>query len=251
MRLLDQNNKIIETLKNLYSANYEQIKDLNYKSYVSYLIDNNQVIFDKNTGEQLFWMDEFEIKNLIDSLKNFHLSSLFEATIKMAIDEEKIKIDLKNDLISILFALKNKNLDKFPNIKRQALFITYGDFPQAWCCMYGEGNFPILKEPTYFNYDYSNELFIPDITLDYSKLWKDLINLEKVIDENDLYNQLINESEKFRALINTYVYKTYLLLNEIFEENKDELFKGFPIKKPFYVFANQHDCEPINLFIIE
>jgi hypothetical protein len=251
MRIIGQKQNIYNTLLELYNSNYNQIKDLDYKSYASILIEKNPVCFDRTSGEQVMWMDENEVKELKDSLKNFHLTSTFNKAIKINVNEDEIKLSLKKDLIKILSALKTKNSEKHKNIERQVLFITYADYPKAWCYMYGEGEFPILKKPEYFDFDFSNELFLFGINIDYSIIWKDLTNLEELIDEYDLYNQLVNDSNLFDALIKSYVYKTYLLLFEVFEENEEELFKGHSLKKPFYIYGNEHDCEKTNIYIIE
>ena len=48
------------------------------------------------------------------------------------------------------------------------------------------------NEPEYFKYNNSNELFLPDLKIDFSVLSKNLIELEALIDLNNLYNQLIS-----------------------------------------------------------
>jgi hypothetical protein len=249
MRIVGDN-KIYSTLKRLFNINYNMVENLDYNAFVFEIIENNPILFGSDPNNQMFLMDDIEIEELKKSLKNLQLSKIFSGAVELKIDEDFIKYELKKDLLKIFSAYKIETLEKNPNIKRQALFITYTDFPEAWCAFAGEDNYPILDEPQYFEYDYTNELFLPNLTIDFTKIWKKLILLDEAIEQNDLFNQLV-DTEKYNALINAYVYKTYIMLYEVLAENKHQLFDGFPIKKPFYVFANQHDCEPINIFIIE
>jgi|GEM_PF-1941657 len=250
MRIVGQNNNIKSTLKKLFDSHFNTIKNLDYNSFVKETIENNPVVFNFNVNELTYFNDENEIQLLKDSQKDFHFSSIFNSSIKMDIEENLIKTKFKKDLKVVLNTLKKESLEKFSDLKRQALFLTHSDFPYAWGFLYGKGKFPILKKPEYFKFDYSNELFLADLKIDYSLIWSNFLALEKAILEKDLYNQISN-TDIFNSLRASYVYKAYLLLFDVLNENQEELFEGFPLKKPFYIYGNEHGCEPINLFIIE
>jgi hypothetical protein len=250
MRVIGQNDSIRSTLKKLFDNQFDSIKHLDYNTFVHETIKNNPTVYNLNAQDFISSNDESEIQALKDSLKNFQFASIFNSCIKMNIDEDLIKSNLKQDLKVSLNDLKRESLEKYPDIKRQALFLTFCDYPNAWVALYGEGEYPVLKKPEYLKFYSPNELILFDYKIDYSLAWKNLTALETAINEIDLYNQICY-TDTYNALRESYIFKTYLLLFDVFNRHQDELFEGFPIKKPFYIYGNEHDCEPINIFIIE
>lgn len=251
MRVVDQTENIKNTLHNLFDSNYDKIRNLSYKNFVSYLLDNNEVFFELNSKELIYDIDDEDIQRLKDSLKNFKLASIFEKAVRFECDETQIKQSFKKELLIIFSKLKKENLNKFNNLKRQGLFFSYGQTQQAWFTLYGKGNFPLLKEPKYFDYDYSQELFIQNQIFNLSELNQPLINLEAIIDELDLYNELLDDNEIVNSIYNAYHFKLFILINEVITENKNEIFSGLAIQKPFYIYGNQHGGELINIHILE
>ncbi|ARV08149.1 hypothetical protein BTO05_00275 [Winogradskyella sp. PC-19] len=251
MEVVGQSENIRKNLQYLFDKNFNRVKSLNYKNFVDYLIDNNEIVLNNYTREVYFRMDEIEITEVKNSLKNFKISSIFEKLVKFEFDEILLKNNLKSDLKKIISKLQRENLDKFDSLERQVLFISFDNLSESWCSIYGKGDFPILKNPEYFDYDYSNQLFQFEKKIDSTSFSKPLFDFERIVDELDLYNQLINDFELYNCIYESYKYKYFLLLNEVLSENDGELFKNFPIIKPFYIYGNEHDCEYINLHIIE
>ena len=173
----------------------------------------------------------------------------YEKAIGFDIHETEIINEFSENLISSFKKIK-KGIRKIEDSKIQIILLTYDFEPYAWISGFGEGNYPILEKPEDFDFNYKKDFFEILGRIDYSKIWSNLIELEECLEEAEIFHDVF-ETDFYQSLRNSYIYKTYLLLNKAFELNKGELFNGLDIKKPLFIYGHEHDCEKINVFCYE
>ena len=243
-------NSVKVTLENLYLRNKKKVSEISIIDILNKLITDNPEALDLNSGETVNLHDEEEIENFQLAIKNKKLAEKFNYAKELDFDESQIINGLMQDLINSFSVAKEKLIGNESQEKNQIIFLEHNYQPYAYLCGYGEGDYPILKNPEYLNGFHQNEFYNGVGNIDYSPIWKSLINLIALLEELEI-DDAVRENELFVALEKMTLYKTYLLINRALEELGENLFSNMHIKKPLFIFGNEHDCEPINIYVLE
>ena len=237
-------------LENLYLENKNSLEDISFKKILENLINEMPQVFDFNTGKTSNLFNKKEIKNLKEASLNQKLNEQFDKVKQINLDEPKIinslKIDLKDSFLIVQNKIANKNLEE----KNQIIFLEHDYHANAYLCGFGEGNYPILKAPEYIHNYHKNEFYNGVGNIDYSPIWKDFNEFLKLLKNLKIYESIRYE-EFFQSLKKVTLYKTYLLLYQAFDELGENLYENIPIKKPLFIYGNEHDCYPINIYVFE
>ncbi|TCI93639.1 hypothetical protein [Tenacibaculum sp. M341] len=243
------NQKINSNLKSLFLENFKEIQYASLLQWLDLLEVENPDIYSINDEKMVKLYDQSVIENFKLVKGNKKLLECYEKAIAFDINETEIINGFSGDLISSFEKIK-KGIRKIEDSKIQIILLTYSFEPHAWISGFGEGNYPILEKPKHFDFNYKNDFFEMMGHVDYSKIWSNLIELEECLEEAEIFDDIF-DTDFFQSLRNSYIYKTYLLLNKAFEQNKTKLFNGLDFKKPLSIYGHEHDCEKINVFCYE
>ena len=209
----------------------------------------NPDVFSLDEQRTVKLYDQSILSNFDNAKNNQRLVECYEKTIKLAFNETEIINGFVSDLKSS-FKKINNGIKIIEDSKIQIIILTYDFEPYAWISGFGEGNYPILEKPEYFDFNYQKDFFEILGRVDYSKVWHNLIKLAEYLEEAEIYDDVF-ETEFYQNLRNCYIFKTYLFLNQAFNIVEAELFSGLNIKKPLLVYGNEHDCEKMNIYCYE
>tara|TARA_R110001583_G_scaffold60219_14_gene179049 strand:- start:129 stop:860 length:732 start_codon:yes stop_codon:yes gene_type:complete len=241
-------NDILHSLENLLSESLFHIKGATINEIISNYIDQTNLHY-LSIGIKHYLDDEEPIE--LNKLKdNPELKESFRKALEFKIDENKIISNFKSELQKAYAEIKLKVQSENKGIKNQAVFLEYDFLPIASICGYDKGTYPILKTPKYLDFYPKNELYIAFEKIDYSSAWKELILFNNIAEKYEI-DDCIYESDIYEALKNAYIFKTYILLHKAFDSLGITLFDGIEIEKPFMIYGNEHDCEPISIYSFE
>ena len=243
------NQKIISNLENLFNNNYKEIQHPAIGQWLDLLKAENPDVFCLNEQKIVQLYDKSILSNFEKAKENTKLVECYENAINININEEEIIKGFSKDLKSS-FEIIKEGIKKVEDSKMQIILITYAFEPYAWISGFGEGNYPILEKPEYFDFYFQKDFFEILGRIDYSHVWSNLIKLEEYLEEADIYDDIL-DTVFFQNLKDCYIYKTYLLLNTAFKNNQEEIFSGLDIKKPLFVYGNAHGGENINIYSYE
>ena len=255
------NETVLDNLKALYDDYKSYVLDWPLDKIVSVILRNDKEWYNVNTQEitQLYGEQSLEEVSLIRD--NKEIQALYARALQLSFDEDVIKERFKKDL-KAAFSIINEIIER-DKIKSpcQIIFLEHDYEPEFFLHGYGakeDGkDYPILEKPSYFDYNYNIAVFEAVERIDYSVLIQPIIALEKLIEEINTDDSLIyfmdtkTGKEPFQELKKLYELKAYILLHEVFKEIGDELFKRLPVKKPLFIYGNEHDCESMNIFVYE
>jgi hypothetical protein len=243
-----KNTQIQENLNSLYLHHFKVVSSYTLNKFINDYItewDNHY----KSIGIKNY-KDDDEVKELLNFAKNKKINEEFINVKMINIDESKVVEDFKNQIIQSIKRYESDLTETKSGVTFQSLFIEDDYFPTGFISLYGKGNFKVTNLPEYIDFDYNNLLFNENCKVDYFPVMEKFVNFMKIVEEVGLDNYIF-DSELYDSLSNMYRYKTYLLLHFAFKDIDLDVFKGIKIKKPFYVFANEHDCEVSNIFIFD
>ena len=246
------NAEIKSNLEILLNSNLEVIRNSSIEKMFNELIreNDNPKSIRINLGVISSYFDNDEIKSFKKGKNNSELISVFDKLKKMVFNEKAIVDKLKSDIKASIPLLKNKIDSENKGFKNQIIFLEYDDVPNAYFCGFGKGNYPVLKKPEHFKFNFREELYAGIGKVDYSNIWKELISFNEILEGLDIYYQVWN-SELYQNLLNSIRFKTYLFLHEAFDQIGIKSFDGIEIEKPLMIYGNEHDCEPINIYAFQ
>lgn len=244
------NSNVKLNLERLFNSKFELIKNISVISFFEELINENPMAFDIASGAITGLYDENEIDNFKKAKKDPKLISAFEKAKEISCDEDLIVSNFKKDILISISEIKNNLNVESKNFKNQIIFLEHDYQPFALFCGFGPGNYPILEEPTYFDFNWQEELYCGVGKIDYSIVWNDFVILNEILEENEVFDQIL-DTDLYQNLSNSLKFKTYLLVHEAFKQLGIEIFNGIEIKIPLYIYGNEHDCEAINIFVFE
>lgn len=244
------NSTVKNNLENLFKKNFDLVRSLSIQDILNDLIENNDDAFDIGRGVVTKLYEEEDIAIIESAKRNSQLTEVFESVKAKLVANEKFIESFKKDIITSIKLLKEKVVKENKGFKIQIILLEYDFEPYFYFCGFGEGNYPILEKPKYIDYNHHQQLFNGDAKVDFSNFWKEKIRLERLLDELELSDMLMN-SEIYDALNQSYHFKTFLLLHEAFNRISLSVFQGIPIKLPLFIYGNEHDCSEMNVFIYE
>ncbi len=242
------NDQVRSNLNTLYAYGEKSIKGLTYANYVDDLIKNNPTAYniDTNTFGKLY--DDKDILDLKKAKENKELTIAFKEAFALEFDDYSLKEKLKKDVVNSFSLISPYTLEH----SCQIIFLEHDFEPMSWLCGYAENNskkkYPILESPKYFDYDI--ELFAGIGKVDYSLTWNKMIRLDGIVEKLDLDNK-VDGSSAYEDLHRMHQLKMYILLHEVFTDLSKTLFKNIKVTKPLFIYGMEHDCEPMNIFILE
>lgn len=239
--------KIQQNLENIFNKNYDFIKNQTLNDVINrYIKETNKYYISIGITN---YLDDEEVVELKKALKNKELKNAFEDVKNLNLDDQIIISKFISEIKKILFEIKEDSVQK-DYFTIQLIFIIHDQLLTADFYCYAEGNYPILEEPEYFDYDYEKEITNKNSGLDYTKVSSKLFSFNSILESLELDNYIL-ETNFYECLAESYKYKIYLLLNKAFEQIREEEFNTINIKKPLYIYANEHDCPPINIYIFD
>lgn len=134
---------------------------------------------------------------------------------------------------------------KETQIDTQIIFLEYDYAPYFCLCGFGEGDYPLLKKPEYIKFDYTKEVFNGIGKVDFSPIWQPI--------QTEWADEIFSiDLNYFSNIKKMYVCLAYLMLHEVFQEFvKDAVFLELKKTTPLFIYANEHDCAPSNIYIFE
>lgn len=203
-----QNNRIKNNLekranKSLNKLKIRKIEDV----YVEIIQEMESTVY-INTSEEIL-KSHFESTKIAIERAREHkeFNSLIVKIQSDKVFEKIIVDDFSKQLIEIF------NKENFTNeLETQLIFFEYDSNPEFYIHGYGKGNYRILFEPKYFNYNYETCTIHLSHQLDFTEVWKNLKELENlVLDEIDF--DAFSESEYMNEIRKFYKNKLFYLLS--------------------------------------
>lgn len=238
--------EIKEHLEKIYNHHLEIVNSYSLDDILDeYIKQNNEYYLSMGITN---YMEDDEVKELSKIRKNKKIINHFVHVKQLNFNENEIIKSFKKDILTSLEILRkiikqNKNITIY-----QSMFIEHDFFPYAYLTLYGKGNFAITKRPTHLDFDYNNALYDESCKIDYSLVLDSYSKFEIVLEEFDLKNY-IAETSFYESLSKVYTLKIFIFLNKAFNEIEASIFEGINIQKPFFIFANEHDCEIYNIYV--
>jgi hypothetical protein len=239
--------EIQQNLQNIFNENYHFVKNQTLDDVINhYIKETNQYYIGMGITN---YLNDEEVIELKKALSNKELKNAFEDVKNLNLDDQIIVSEFISEIRKTLLEIKEDNAQK-DNFTIQLIFIIHDQLLTADFYCYGEGNYPILEKPEYFDYNYDIEVASKNNNLDYTKVTKKLFYFNSILENLEVDNYIL-ETNFYQCLVESYKYKIYLLLNKAFEQISEEEINLINIKKPLYIYANEHDCPPINIFVFD
>ncbi len=244
------NDEIKNNLQGLLETNLNNLQNSSLEGMFDKLVNENPYQINLDGTITNLYNASNEVKKINDAKKNPRLILAFDKIKKMEFDEKEIVAEFKIDILNSIQEIKNIVSIDNKDLKNQIIFLEYNYEPYAYFCGFGKGNYPILKNPEYFEFNYQEELYNGLGKIDYRKMWKELITINDILEELDIYD-IVWSTELYQYLLNSLKFKTYLLLHKAFDQIGIKEFNGIEIEKPLMIYGNEHDCEAINIYAYE
>lgn len=110
--------------------------------------------------------------------------------------------------------------------------------------------FNLLSGKEYLKFDYNRAFYSSENSVNYNPFLLPILNLEEDLGEDKV--DIINETlEYFYELKALFIQNAYLALHICFEKNAQDIrHLDSPFHEQVYVFANEHDCEQMNIYVL-
>lgn len=242
-----KNRKIKNNLKKLCEKHLKKLQALSFNNVLE------EIYYDLYEIPTLGDPDVIEAYNeqtnvaIEKSKSNYEFKSLMELIKNETIEDDDTILDFINELKKLF---KNKEefiIDK--NLKNQIIFFEYDYEPEFSIYGYGMGDYNVLYKPTYFDFNYNDEVFYKASALNFSSISKNKTDLNKFLEELD-FDAFYN-TNYFETLLQFYKYKVFYLLHKSIDIIGIDLFDGINIEKPLFLYGNEKGCEPISIYVFE
>lgn len=220
-----------------------------------------------NQVDQYEWIADPEID--INAVKKEHISSieslLHDTTLHAQIDDligslpDPAQVDLRehtgHQLITNLTQIGSTIPDDRKGYRLNLLFLEHDFFPEASFCGFDDEDyeFALLNGTEYLEYNWRNELFNGAGKFDYALLLNPFLEFESELGEDRVDE--INDSlslgsylDEIRRLFYLNAYTNIHLGLEGIQTLIGSI--GIPMREKAYVFANEHDCPQLNIFVL-
>lgn len=236
-------------LENLYHQELSSLSGVTFEGIISDYIDTTDQGY-KSMGINHYLEDEEPIQ--LNKLKeNSSLKNALQKALLINLDEDQVLTNFKQQLQLAFSKVKRSVREQKKETPTQAIFLEHDFEPLASILGFGNGNFPLLSKPQYIDYtSEEEEIFVCSEVLDYSSFWNDLLLFDKLVEEYEI-EDVVFDSNAYQALKDAYTFKTYILINKALDDLGAEILKGIKVDKPLIIYGNEHDCEPISIYIFE
>jgi len=246
--------KVRINLIKVFNRHFEQIKNTSFPSFIDIVLGNNPEAYNFNAGTMGNLYDDEELSKLNKLKQSKKLNELYDSVIAKLNPRYTETENFKIGILSSLETIRNKINIENKGFENQIIFIEYDYDPMAFFCGFGPGDYPILDEPKYIDFNYKEELFNGEGEISYAEFWKEKMEFDEMLSEMDEeidLGDLIFSTEIYDHLKSAYKFKTDLMLFEAFDQIPLGCFEGIPIKLPLYIYSNEHDCEVMNVYLYE
>lgn len=238
------NQRIKENLRKICKKNQNILNNFSIESISNEIINDlrtTPIMGDSKDVESYY---DQTIEALENSKQSIELISIIENIKKEEIENDNILLDFIGDLKKT-FIGKN-NFEFKTNSKCQIVFFEYDYEPEFNAYGYGKGNYKTIYKPKNFDFNYNEEVFYGISTLNFYEVWKNKINLEEIIEKLEF--DAFYDTKYYESVSEFYKYKTFYLLHKAIDVIGIEMFSNIPIEESIFIYANEHDCEPISIY---
>ena len=241
-------------LQNLFNRQFEKIRDKSFHDFIDIVMKDNPEALNLDNNSVGLLYDDLELLKLEKLKTNQILAELYNSLISKLKPEFNVSDSFKLDILNSIEKIKKKVKGNSNRFENQIIFLVYDYDPVACFCGFGPGDYPILEVPKYFDFNSREEVYNGIGEINYTKLWKEKIDFDELLTELDEeidLGDLIFNTDIYDCLRSAYKTKTDLMLFEAFDKISLDSFSGIPIKLPLFIFSNEHDCKPMNVYIYE
>ena len=239
------NKKIKDVLRKAHNDSFNFLLNYNFEELIENIISKNEKAYSIDKQKMSFLLSKQDIKDLRELKNNDSLKKCYNKLRINDLNKDEIINDFVND---IKICLKKASiLSKNNNYKNQIFMLVYDWNPVFHIGGYGEGTYPILNKPKYFEFNYKETSYEILNGIKFEKVWKNIIEFQDLLIQYDL-NDSFGLFEIDYKIKQAYIYKVYLYLHEAFKKINLEKF-NIKFKYPFYIYAREHDCELVNIFV--
>lgn len=205
------------------------------------------------------YMDSYnqdDCKKLIKITQQFNLIERFDLLFQKTLNLPEIELE-KNLRENITQSIKaaSKKIKKTNPYRLGILFIEYDLNFRGSLGGFGEGKtkYPILNNPQYFDYNYQEELFNGVGKIDFQFGLEYFKQFENELKRGVLHFLQELNGEYYHKLKKLNLSKQFLIIHEIFNDSEviNNLKTQIPTTNTIYIYGNEHDCEFLNISIIE
>lgn len=182
-----------------------------------------------------------EIENVIGELVN--------------IKENKIQEYIENQLINNLSDISLNLPKEENNFKLNLLFLEHDYEPEGYFYGYDDSNynFKLLSGQEYLEFDYNKELPNGDERFNYVPFLKPLLKFEEGIGENkvEMINEALGDVSYLEEIKKLFLLNGFLGIHFCLDKIESKIRElNIPMKDEVFVFANEHDCEQVNIYVL-
>lgn len=234
------------TIENLYNHHLQIVSSYSFADIINeYIQQNNEYYLSMGINN---YMEDEEVEYL-NKLKNSKkINHAFLKVKELNFNENEIVSNFQKNIIQSIYLLKKIIGENKNNTTYQSMFIEHDFFPYGYIKLCSKKNFSITESPNISDFDCNDGIHDESCKINYSLIWKNLSKFQMMLEKSDLENY-ISETVFYESLLEVYTLKTFILLSEAFDKLEDDIFEGINIVKPFFIFANEHDCKPYNIYI--
>ncbi|WP_299676378.1 hypothetical protein [uncultured Tenacibaculum sp.] len=193
---------------------------------------------------------------LIDLLNDKNLHDQLDYTIRQLVDvKDSFYQDyIENQLINN-FSLIASNIFTENNLKLNVLFLEHDYQEEAYFCGFEaqDYKFKLLSGQEYLEFNHEKELFNGVGSFDYTMLLKPFLELEEAIDEDklDVINDALVQGDYLEEVKKLFFLNSFLGIHLSLNKIKGKIRQTkIPMHDEVFVFANEHDCEQLNVFVL-
>ncbi|AWK02927.1 hypothetical protein HYN56_01325 [Flavobacterium crocinum] len=235
-----------ENLENLYNHHLQIVNSYSFADIINeYIKQNNEYYLSMGITN---YLEDEEVRFLNKVKNSKKINNSFIKVKELNIDEKQIVSNFQEDITKSLNQFKKIIEENKNNTTYQSMFIEHDFFPYGYIKLCSKQNFSINESTNISDFDCIDGIHNESCKINYSLIWKNLTKFQAILEEMELDNY-ISETSFYESLLEVYNLKTFILLSEAFDKLEDDIFEGIDIVKPFFIFANEHDCKPYNIHI--
>lgn len=170
--------------------------------------------------------------------------------IRSTLYQEHIENQLLDNFSEISSSISDEN-----DFKLNMLFIEHNYEPEAYFCGYDDSDyqFELLSGQEYLKYNHDKDLFNGVGMFDYRKFLSPILNFERELSEDkvDMINEALTEGYYLEEIKKLYLLNTFYGIHLSMDKLKNTIRNMYiPLHDEVFIFANEHDCEQLNIYVL-
>lgn len=194
---------------------------------------------------------------LIEILNDDQLHSKIDNVIRELIDvnEKIIQDNIEQQLIDSFTNISLNIAKKKNDFKLNLLFLEHNYEPEAYFCGFDDINheYRLLSGLEYLKYDYNKELFNGAERFDYRILLRPYLKFKEELGEEkvNIINEALSGGMYLEEIKKLFILNGFLGIHLCLDRIREEIRKiNIPMQNEVFIFGNEHDCEPINIYVL-